>query len=221
MDSRQLRYFVAVARERNFTRAAEMLHIAQPPLSRQIQQLEQEFGVTLIDRGSRPLALTDAGRLLLEQALQVIDRMDEIKAMLGRIRGAKKHRLSIGFVGSGLYGDLPKVIQRYRMARPGVELTLLEMTTLEQIAALREGRVNVGFGRLAFDDPLIQQSLLHNEKLCAALPLRHALAVRRGPLRLEELAGDPLIIYPRTPRPSYADKVVALLRKPGTTPPAL
>ena len=78
MDSRQLRYFVAVARERNFTRAAEKLHIAQPPLSRQIQQLEQEFGVTLIDRGSRPLALTDAGRLLLEQALQVIDRMDEI-----------------------------------------------------------------------------------------------------------------------------------------------
>jgi DNA-binding transcriptional LysR family regulator len=127
---------VAVARERKFTRVAEKLHITQPPLSRQIQQLEEEFGVTLIDRGSRPLALTDAGRLLLEQAVQVIDRMDEIKAMLGRIREAKKLRFSIGFVPSTLYGYLPEVIRRYRKARPRVELTLLEPTTVEQIRAL-------------------------------------------------------------------------------------
>lgn len=221
MDSRQLRYFVAVARERNFTRAAEKLHIAQPPLSRQIQQLEQEFGVTLLDRGSRPLALTDAGRLLLEQALQVIERMDEITAMLGRIREAKKRRFSIGFVGSVLYGYLPEVIRRYRMARPGVELTLLELPTIEQIGALKEGRIDVGFGRIAFDDPLIQQSLLHNEKICAALSRRHALALRTGPLRFAELAGVPLIIYPRTPRPSYADAVLALFRERGITPAAL
>ena len=221
MDSRQLRYFVAVARERNFTRAAEKLHIAQPPLSRQIQQLEEEFGVTLIDRGSRPLALTDAGRLLLEQAVQVIDRMDEIKAMLGRIREAKKLRFSIGFVPSTLYGYLPEVIRRYRKARPGVELTLLELTTVEQIGALKEGRIDVGFGRIAFDDPLIERALLRNEKLCAALPLGHALASRIGPIRLEELAGDPFVIYPRTPRPSYADQVLALLRERGITPPAL
>ena len=94
---RQLRYFVAVARERNFTRAAEKLHIAQPPLSRQIQQLEDEFGVALIDRGSRPLALTDAGRLVFEQAVQVLDRMDEMKAMVARgctrPSAAAQHRL--------------------------------------------------------------------------------------------------------------------------------
>jgi LysR family transcriptional regulator, benzoate and cis,cis-muconate-responsive activator of ben and cat genes len=220
MDSRQLRYFVAVARERNFTRAAEKLRIAQPPLSRQIQQLEEEFGVTLIDRGSRPLALTDAGRLLLEQAVQVLDRMDEMKAMLGRIREAKKLRFSIGFVGSTLYGYLPEVIRRYRMARPGVDLTLLDLTTVEQIGALKEGRIDVGFGRIAFDDPLIERSLLRNEKLCVALPLRHALASRTDPLRLEELAGDPLVIYPKTPRPSYADQVLALLREHGIRPPA-
>ena len=104
MDSRQLRYFVAVARERNFTRAAAKLHIAQPPLSRQIQQLEDELGVALFDRSSRPLALTDAGRLLFEQAVQVLDRMGEMKAMIRRLLEAEKPRFAMGFVGSTLYG---------------------------------------------------------------------------------------------------------------------
>ncbi len=219
LESRQLRYFVAVARERNFTRAAEKLRIAQPPLSRQIQQLEAEFGVALFDRASRPLALTDAGRLLFEQAVQVLDRMDEMKAMLRRLLEVEKPRFSIGFVGSTLYGYLPEVIRRYRAARPGVELTLLELTTLEQIAALKEGRIDVGFGRIQLDDPLIERTLLRNEKLSAALPLTHKLASRTGLLRLEELAGDALVVYPKAPRPSYADQVLALFRAGGLKPP--
>ena len=104
VGSRQLRYFVAVARERNFTRAVEKLHIAHPPLSRAIQQLEDEFGVALFDRASRPLALTDAGRVLFEQAVQMLDRMDEMKAMVARLRNAELTRLGIGFVASTLYG---------------------------------------------------------------------------------------------------------------------
>src|ERR1700733_435885 len=130
MELRHLRYFVAVAEERNFTRAAQKLHIAQPPLSRQIQQLEEELGVTLIDRKSRPLALTDAGRLLLEQAVQVLDRMDEMKAMMRRLLEAEKPRFGIGFVPSTLYGYLPEAVRRYRTARPDVELTLIELNTL-------------------------------------------------------------------------------------------
>ncbi|HKM61390.1 MAG TPA: LysR family transcriptional regulator [Acidisphaera sp.] len=221
LDSRQLRYFVTVARERNFTRAAEKLRIAQPPLSRQIQQLEEEFGVKLIDRGSRPLALTDAGRLLFEQAVQVLDRMDEMKAMMRRLLEAEKPRFSIGFVASTLYGYLPEVIRRYRVARPGVELTLLELTTMEQIAALKEGRIDVGFGRILFDDPAITRTLLRNEKLFAALPLTHALAARKGPLRLEQLARDALVVYPKAPRPSYADQVLALFRDRELKPPSV
>ena len=221
LESRQLRYFAAVARERNFTRAAEKLRIAQPPLSRQIQQLEEELGVALFDRGSRPLALTDAGRLLFEQAVQVLDRMDEMKAMSRRLLEAEKQRFSIGFVASTLYGYLPEVIRRYRGARPGVELTLLELTTMEQIAALKEGRIDVGFGRIPFDDPAIERTLLRNEKLSAALPLSHPLASRTGRLRLEELAGDTLVVYPKAPRPSYADQVLGLLRGRGLKPPAV
>jgi DNA-binding transcriptional LysR family regulator len=221
VELRQLRYFAAVARERNFTRAAEMLHIAQPPLSRQIQQLEDELGVTLIERGSRPLRLTGAGRLLYDQAVQVLERVEEMKAITQRLHEAEQPRLRIGFVPSTLYGRLPELIRRYRAVRPGVELTLLELTTLEQIAALKEGRIDLGYGRIAFDDPAIERVLLRNEKLSAALPSRHLLLARDGPLRLDDLAAEPLVVYPKSPRPSYADQVLALFRERDLKPPAV
>uniref|UniRef100_UPI0030B9BD1E LysR family transcriptional regulator n=1 Tax=Neoroseomonas oryzicola TaxID=535904 RepID=UPI0030B9BD1E len=221
LESRQLRYFVTVARERNFTRAAEKLHIAQPPLSRQIQALEEEFGVELFDRASRPLAMTEAGRLLFDQAVLVLERMDEMKSMMRRLHEAEVQRFRIGFVASTLYGYLPEVIRRYRATRPNVDLTLLELTTIEQIAALKEGRIDVGFGRIRFDDPAVQQTLLRNERLSVALPLRHPLASRMDAIRLTELADDVLVVYPMVPRPSYADQVLALYRardvKPATT----
>ena len=172
LELRQLRYFVAVARERNFTRAAEALRIAQPPLSRQIQQLEDELGVTLIERGSRPVRLTDGGRLLYEQAVQVLERVEETKAIARRLQELGRRRFSFGFVPSTLYGYLPEVIRRYRDARPGVELTLLELTSLEQIAALKEGRIDVGFGRIPFDDPLVERRLLRNERLIRGAAVR-------------------------------------------------
>jgi LysR family transcriptional regulator, benzoate and cis,cis-muconate-responsive activator of ben and cat genes len=221
LELRQLRYFVAVARERNFTRAAEALHIAQPPLSRQIQQLEDELGVTLIERGSRPVRLTDGGRLLYEQAVQVLERVEETKAIARRLHEAGRLRLSVGFVPTTLYGYLPELIRRYRSARPGVELKLLELTTLEQFAALKEGRIDVGFGRIQFDDPMVERRLLRNERLIAALPTGHSRLARTRRLRLDDLAAEPLIVYPNAPRPSYADQVLALYYERGIKPPAV
>lgn len=221
MELRHLRYFVAVARERSFTRAAERLNMAQPPLSRQIQQLEDELGVALIERGTRPAHLTEPGRLLYEQAIQVLERIDEIRALVRRMRHAERNLFGIGFVGSTLYGYLPEVIRAYRAARPGVELTLLELTTLEQVAALKEGRIDVGFGRIPLDDPAVTRRLLRNEKLVAALPLNHPALERPGPLRLGDIAGDDLIIYPKAPRPSYADQVLSLFRDHGVKPAGL
>jgi LysR family transcriptional regulator, benzoate and cis,cis-muconate-responsive activator of ben and cat genes len=212
---------VAVAHERNFTRAAEMLHMAQPPLSRQIQQLEDELGVTLIERGSRPLRLTDAGRLLYEQAAQVLDRVEEMKAITQRLHEVERLRFRIGFVPSTLYGRLPELIRRYRAVRPGVELTLLELTTLEQIPALKEGRIDVGYGRIPFDDPAIDRTLLRNERLCVALPAGHSLLAHARRLRLDDLNGEPLIVYPKAPRPSYADQVLTLFRERGLKLPAV
>jgi len=221
VELRHLRYFVAVARERNFTRAAEKLHIAQPPLSRQVQQLEDELGIDLIEAGSRPLRLSEAGRLFYEQAVQVLERVDEMKAMVSRLHDSHRNRFSMGFVASTLYGKLPEVIRSYRTARPGVDLTLLELTSVEQISALKEGRIDVGFGRIPFDDPALDRQLLRNEKLIAAVPGNHSVLTRPGTLRLADLAAEPLIVYPKAPRPSYADQVLSLFREAGLKPPSV
>jgi LysR family transcriptional regulator, benzoate and cis,cis-muconate-responsive activator of ben and cat genes len=221
VELRHLRYFVAVARERNFTRAAEILHMAQPPLSRQVQQLEDEMRLVLIERGSRPLRLSEAGRLFYEQAVQVLERVDEMRASVESLHEAHRDRFSIGFVGSTLYGKLPEVIRSYRASRPDVEITLLELTSFEQIAALKEGRIDVGFGRIPLDDLAVERQLLRNEKLIAAVPVNHTVLGRKGPLRLVDLATEPLIVYPKAPRPSYADQVLALYRERGLKPPGL
>ena len=125
MEIRHLRYFVTVARERNFTRAAEKLHIAQPPLSRQIQQLEEEVGMVLLDRDSRPLRLTEAGRLLYEHAAQVLERFDDLRTMMRRFREAERPRYVIGFVASTIYAALPALIRRFRAETPGLDVSLV------------------------------------------------------------------------------------------------
>ena len=221
MELRHLRYFVAVAREQNFTRAAEKLHIAQPPLSRQVQALEDELRIDLIEAGSRPLRLTEAGRLFYEQAVQVLERVDEMKAMVARLHDADRTHFSMGFVASTLYGKLPEVIRAYRAARPNVELSLVELTSMEQIAALKEGRIDVGFGRIPLDDPALYRQLLRNEKLIAAVPANRPALTAADALELADLAAEPLIVYPKAPRPSYADQVLALFRDAGLKPPAV
>ncbi len=139
MDIRQLRYFLAVAAERNFSRAADRLNMAQPPLSRQIQQLELEVGAQLFDRDMKPMALTDAGRLFYEQAIQVTRRMDEMKEAMRVFVSSNRPRFVVGFVPSVLYARLPEIIRGFRRAAPELDLTLTEMITIEQIAALKRG----------------------------------------------------------------------------------
>lgn len=218
MDFRQLRYFVTLANERNFSRAADRLHIAQPPLSRQIQQLEGEVGAELIDRSSRPLKLTEPGRLFYEQAVQVLSRVEEMRTMMKRALKIEKRQFVIGFVGSVLYGHLPELIREFRRAAPEVELHLVELVSLEQIGALKEGRIDVGFGRVRFDDDEVRRIILREEPLIAALPIDHPLEKQSGPVSLEQLAEERLILYPRAPRPGYADQVIALFHDRGLEP---
>jgi DNA-binding transcriptional LysR family regulator len=221
MELRHLRYFVAVARAQSFIRAAESLNMAQPPLTRQIQDLEAELGLTLIRRGTRPVQLTEAGRVLFEQAVQILERTEELRAMASRLRAAQTRRLSIGFVGSALYGDLPALIRRFRAMRPEVDVSLLEMTTLEQLAALKEGRIDAGFGRILFEDAAIHRHLLRNEPVVAAVWCGHRLLTRPGAIALAELARETLIVYPKAPRPSYADQVLSIFRDRGLKPDAV
>lgn len=218
LDLRLLRYFVAVADEGHFNRAAERLHIAQPPLSRAIQQLEAQVGAPLLDRASRPLRLTDVGRLLHAQALQLLARMEDVEAMVRTAATSRRRRLVIGFVASTIYARLPELIREFRKVAENVELVMVESTTLEQIEALKDGRIDMGFGRIRFEDPAVRRIILRNEKLVAAFPMDHPLAHGNGPVSLRDLADEPQIIYPRAPRPSYADQVISLFRDHAIEP---
>ena len=217
MEIRHLRYFVTVAAERSFSRASEKLNIAQPPLSRQIQQLEAELGVQLLHRG-RPLTLTEPGRYFFEQARQVLQRTDAMRAMARRIGAGKRRQFGIGFIESTLNEQLPELIRRFRLTAPDVEVALLDLTTLEQIRALKDGRIDIGFGRLRYDDDAITRRVIREEKLAVVIPRGHALSRRKGPLKLKHTAGLPLILYPIAPRPSYADQVLSFYRDRGMEP---
>jgi DNA-binding transcriptional LysR family regulator len=208
IELRHLRYFVAVAEERNFTRAAERLHIAQPPLSRQIQQLEDVLGVQLFERNTRPLRLTDTGRFFYTHALQLLAQTSELEAMTRRVAKIER-KMSVGFVGSTLYGMLPRIIRRFRTEHPDIEMSLHEMSTMDQIKALKDGRIDVGFGRIRHDDPAVRRVVLREERMIVALPLGHHLASGHAALSLQDLVEESLIIFPKAPRPSFADQVLA------------
>ncbi|VBP10830.1 LysR family transcriptional regulator [Burkholderia pseudomallei] len=220
MELRQLRYFIAVAEEMNITRAAQRLHMTQPPLSRQLQLIEDEIGLPLFERGARPLKLTDAGRVLYAQARRVLEQADELAPLTRRLAQAAE-RIVIGFVPSTLYGALPEMIRAFREAAPAVELSLIEMFTLEQLGALKGGRIDIGFGRLRFDDDRLVREVLVEERLIAALPDGHPLAAPDASISLADIAGQTLIVYPSTPRPSFADQQLSALRDGGLAPAAV
>lgn len=218
MDLRQIRYFVAVANARSFTRAAEQLHIAQPPLSRQIQLLESELGVQLLQRDSRPLQMTEAGRVFYEQALQVLHRAEQMKAATIQVGKGQRQRVSIGFVASTLYGEVPVLARKLRHLYPDIDFELVELTTMQQIDALKRGRIDVGFGRIRSSDRSVSRRVLREERLVLAIPPGHDLAREAGPLPLEAIRGQPLVVYPKEPRPSFADQVLSLLHDSGIQP---
>ena len=210
MELRHLRYFVAVAEEKSFNKAAERLYISQPPLSRQIKQLEEEIGVTLIDRDHRPLKLTEAGDFFYEHAIQILTKSDKLRAMTMR-KGNFDSSLSIGFVSSILYGILPKVIARFREVYPNIDIKLYELNSWQQTQALTDGKIDVGFGRLLFEDASIRRILLREESLVVAVPIGHHMAQeQRTSVNLIDLTNENLLLYPTAPRPSFIDYVLEL-----------
>jgi DNA-binding transcriptional LysR family regulator len=211
MDLRQLRYFVAVATTKNFTRAAEQMHIAQPPLSRQIQLLEEELGVVLIQRDSRPLRLTEAGRAFYEQSLQVLHRVEQMKTGARQVGRNQRQSVSIAYVASTLYGGLPMLIRMFRKRYPDTDVNLVDLSSVHQISELKSGRIDIGFGRIRTRDASVSRVVLREERLVVALPPSSPLASTNERILLKELAGQRLIVFPKEPRPSYADHVLSLI----------
>lgn len=221
IDIRQLRYFLAVAAERSFTQGARRLNMAQAPLSKRIQELEDELSVQLFDRESRPITLTSAGRLLQEEALRVVHGLDQLQATMRRFIAAERPRFVIGLVPSTLYARLPEIIARFRDEVSGVDVALAEMDTLEQVAALKDGRIDVGFDRIVVDDPLLIHMVLREERIIVALPVGHELTLENDSVRLADIASMPLIVYPSLPRPSYADLIVSFFQDRDLMPPRI
>lgn len=221
IDVRQLRYFLAVAAERSFTRGAEQLHMAQAPLSKRIQELEEQLGVQLFDRESRPISLTPAGHLLREEALHVVHRMDQLQATMRRFIAAERPRFVVGLVPSTLYAGLPELVARFRAQTPGLDVALAEMDSSEQMAALKDGRIDVGFDRIVLEDPLVTHMLLREEPLVVALPAHNALLDAPAGVPLAAVAQLPLILYPGMPPPSYADLILSFFHERDMAPASI
>ena len=201
MELRHFRHFVAVAEERNLTRAAKKLFISQPPLSRSIQQLEEELGVTLFVRHARGLELTPAAHYFLPHVQQLLQRLDTLVAETQRMNEKRTTLFSIGFEPSIFYGQLPLMVRRLRRNKH-LEIMLHEMPTGRQTQALKTGKIDIGFGRVRVQDPAIEQKTLFNEPMLAALPSSHPLC--EGPVSLEQVSQLNAIIFPPGPGPSFA-----------------
>nr|WP_199067166.1 LysR family transcriptional regulator [Chromobacterium sp. ASV5] len=199
MELRHLRYFVAVAEELHFTRAAQRLHIGQPPLSQQIQALEAELGVSLFRRHPRKVELTAAGQQFLPRARQILADAAAAAEAARRAARGESGELRLGFTSSlPLTPILHHSLQHYRQAYPAVRLTLREMFTAGQFAALEAGQLDVGFVR--FNGPAPSDALrveeLHRDRLRVVVPREHPLAEAAG-VHIAQLAEERWIAYPQ------------------------
>ena len=217
MELRHLRYFVCVAEEMNIGRAALRLHISQPPLTRQIQQLEDQLGVQLFRRTNRGVELTDAGRVLYDDARNILGLAERAMERSSKAAQGLLGRLDVAIFGSGIFGAIPRMLRVFRETHPEVSIFLHNMVKDEQIDALRHRRITLAFNRLMRPiDGLVSETLL-TEALFVAIPSGSPLAARTA-VTLQELENVPLVLYPTGARPSFIDHVHALCRSCNFTP---
>ncbi len=218
MELRHLRYFIAVAEELHFSRAAERLHIAQPPLSQQIQQLEAELGVELFHRKTkRQVQLTEAGRVFLQSAYQLLAHLESTIQVTRRTGRGEIGQLRVGFISPAIYSILPIILQEFRQQFPDVELVLQELTTAEQEQALRDRRIDVGFVYLPLEDADLSYLCIQKEALIVALYQTHCLA-QQEPIAVQSLANEPFILFPRHLGIGLYDGIMALCQQGNFTP---
>jgi DNA-binding transcriptional LysR family regulator len=212
---RQLQYFSAVAEELHFTRAAERLGIAQPPLTQQIQKLEALLGCELFTRG-RTTALTTAGTVLKEEASRVIGQAERAVEATRRTADGKTGRLALGVPPSVMLSVLPGVIRRYRERYPDVSFTLREMSTSAIEDAVHGGDIDIGFLRETKPGKPLAWEALYTEPVVAVLPRTRALA--KGPFKLGSLRDAPFVLFPRRLGPALHDRLTGACVQAGFTP---
>ena len=214
MNLQRLRYFVAVAEELHFGRAADRLHMSQPPLSQQIQLLERELETALFDRSTRRVSLTDAGTFLYPEAVRLLAAADGVDHLMDQHRHGGAGTLRVGFVDSAAYEVMPRVLSEYRRRWPRVGYELHTMSSDEQVQALREGRIDLGIGRAAADSRNVEATLVMHEPLLVAVGASHRLGTAPQ-ARLRDLAGEPIIGFDRRVSPSLHAVLAGMLGTEG------
>jgi DNA-binding transcriptional LysR family regulator len=218
MELRHLKYFIAVAEELSFRQAAERLHMEQPPLSRQIRQLEEELGVELFQRSKRGVSLTEAGKAFLDEARLTLVQAERSAQIAKQFNGAQQKKLTIGFSICAFDRLLSQMIQTFREQSPDVAIKLKELHTASQIQALLTGDIDIGFVHLPIvDQPEILTKVVLHEPLVVALPQAHPL-VSLPVIPPSLLADEPLIIFPRAVKPDFYDLIIALCQQAGFQP---
>ena len=217
-DLRQLRQFIAVAEHLHFGRAAAALHISQPPLSRSIQDLEAKLGAKLLERSRRKVELTAAGAWYLEEARQVLVRLELAGRSVAERSAGGTGALRIGFVTIADYSVLPGLLSRFKAAYPGVSLALREMVTESQLEALGAGDLDLGFVLPPLPARDVDSITVNREPLVVALPGRHALARERGPLGVRALAEEPFVMVPANLARGLSEVVLGVCARAGFAP---
>jgi LysR family transcriptional regulator, benzoate and cis,cis-muconate-responsive activator of ben and cat genes len=217
IELRHLRYFAGVAKELSISRAAIALNISQPPLTRQIQQLEDEIGAKLFLRSVRGMELTDAGRTLFEDTRDILSLVDRASERAQRAAQGLIGRLDVGVFGSGMYDIVPRILGRFRNAFPEVKIVLHPMNKTEQVEALRQRRINIGFNRLVPRYPDIGARVAMWERLYAVVPESSTLASLKV-ISIGDLADLPFILFPGIARPNFNDFVASMCQQHGFSP---
>lgn len=217
IELRHLRYFIAVAEELHFGRAADRLHIAQPPLSQQIRQLEQELGFQLFYRTKRSVVLTEAGQVFLVECRRLLRQLDQAVELGRQVSRGERGQLVIGFVGSAAYNVLPGLLRSFRAQVPDVDLELHELTTDQQLPWLRENRLDLGFVRPPIEESEFNLMTILQEPLVAAVPETHPLA-QQAQISLKSLATEAFILFPRPLAPGLYDQIISLCQQGGFSP---
>jgi len=217
MELRQLRYFMAVAEEMSFTRGATKVGVSQPPLSRQISNLEAELGARLFDRNKHSVALTETGRVFYSEVQRTLSSLDSaVKAALRASKG-QTGSLSLGFGGSTAHTFTPRLLRRFRKLFPGVELTLHSVPLSSQFEALNDRHIDIGFLILPVDDERLATKVLMRDPLNVALPSGHPLCKHKT-LSLTTLEPYDFVVFPRIGRLGFYRKVLELCAKAGFIP---
>ena len=219
MELRHLKYFVAVAEELHFGRAAKRLRITQQPLSRQIKDLEEELGVELFYRTKRTVRLTEVGTIFLAETRKTLQQVEYAVHIVRQAQEGKIGTLTVGFTGSALNIVLPAAVRQFKQLFPQVELILKRMQTLEQVEALNSKQIDLGLLHPPINDETLNLETIYRENLVVALPDNHSLAKDTfEPISLQQLASESFILFPRHFGSVLYDRIINMCQQAGFSP---